>query len=143
MMEARSWTENEIRQLIFNEVTAGATMQKLNDSAKTLVDSTHAGFVETMGLHAETMRNLEVPASRIVVQEREMKTMRDEVSRILEDSRTFVSRTEAEQHEARSKLLLGVESLHAKQQSIVSFVEGVLATVSALQAQLNVVTDWF
>ena len=108
-----------------------------------MLDNTRSGFVETMGLHAETVRNLEAQASRILVQEREMKTMRDEVPRILEDSRNFVSRTEAEQNEARSKLLLEVESLHAKQQSIVSFVESVPATVSALQAQLNVVTDWF
>ena len=100
MMEARSWTEQEVRQLIFNELTVGTTMQQLNDSVKTLVDSTRSGFVETMGLHTETMRNLKVQASRIVVQERELKTMRDEVSRILEDSRTFVSRTEADQNEA-------------------------------------------
>ena len=31
MMEARSLTEQELRQLIFNEVIAGATMQQLND----------------------------------------------------------------------------------------------------------------
>ena len=112
------------------------TLQGLNESVKSLVDETQSGFMETM-------RNLEFQASQIVVQEHEMKTMRDEVSRILEDSRTFVSRTEAEQNEARAKLLLEVESLHAKHQSTVSVVEGVPATVSSLQAQLNLVTDWF
>ena len=56
-----------------------------------------------------------------------MKQMRDEVSCILEDSRTFVSKTEADQNDARAKLLLEVEGLHAKEQSIVVFVEGVPA----------------
>ena len=124
MMESRSWTEQELRTLIFNEVTAGVTLQHLNESVRTLVDGTHAGFVETMGLHAETMKNLELQASRSVVQERDMKQMRDEVSRIREDSRTFVFRTEAEHNEALSKLLLEVEGLHAKQQSIVTFCRG-------------------
>ena len=104
MMAAREWSEQNICQLIYQEVTAGATMQQLNDSAKTLVDGTHAGFVEMMGLHSETMRNLEVLASRIVVKDREMKTMRDEVSHVLEDSRSFVTQTEAEQTAARAML---------------------------------------
>ena len=133
MMEARSWTEQELRTFIFNEVTAGVTLQHLNESVRTLVDSTHSGFVETMGLHSETMRNLEVQASRMVAQERDMKQMRDEVSRIFEDSRTFVSKTEADQNDARAKLLLEVKGLHAKQQTIVACVEGVPAQVSEAQ----------
>ena len=65
MMEARSWTEQELRAIIFNEVTQGNTVQSLNESVRSLISETHSGFVETM-------RNLEVQASRIVVQEREV-----------------------------------------------------------------------
>ena len=84
MMRARSWTEQELRTIIFNEVTQGNTVQSLNESMRILIGETYSGFVETM-------KNLEQQASRIVVQEREMKTMRDEVTRILDDSLTFVT----------------------------------------------------
>ena len=56
MMEARSWTQQEFRELIFNEVTQGATVQSLNESAKSLINETQSGFIETM-------KNLEKQAS--------------------------------------------------------------------------------
>ena len=136
MMEARSWTEQELRTLILNEVTQSATVQSLNESVKSLADDTQSGFIETM-------RNLEVQASRIVVQEREMKTMRDKESRIFGDSQTFVTRVEAEQNQARSKLLLECESLNIKQQSIVNYVESLQPQVDDLKSQMALVSDWF
>ena len=93
---------------------------------KSLVDETQSGYIETM-------RNLEQQAFRIVVQEREMKTMRDEVSRILEDSQTFVTRVEKEQNEARAKLLLECDALNTKQQSIVSYVESLQPQIVELK----------
>ena len=62
-----------------------------------------------------------------------MKTMCDEVSRILEDNRSFVAQTQAEQADAKAKLILEAEALHAKQQAIVAFVEGVAATVDGAE----------
>ena len=126
MMEARSWTEQELRTMIFNEVTQGNTVQSLNESMRTSIGETHSGFVETM-------KNLEQQASRIVVQEREMKTMRDEVSRILEDNQTFVTRVENEQSEAQAKLALELDASHTQQQAIVTFVETLQPQVVDLQ----------
>ena len=103
---------------------------------KSLIDETRSGFIETM-------RNLEMQASRIVVQEREMKTMRDEVSRILEDSQLFMTRVEAEQNEARAKLLLECDSLNTKQQAIVDFMESLQPQVAHLKSQVTLVNDWF
>ena len=61
LMEDRSWTEQELRAIIFNEVTQGNTVHSLNESVRSLIDETQSGFVETM-------RSLEVQASRIIVQ---------------------------------------------------------------------------
>ena len=82
-MAAREWSEPDIRQLIVQRFIASTTKQQLKESVKVLDDGTNAGFIDTM-------RNLEVQAFQIVIQEREMKIMRDEVSRMLEDSRSFV-----------------------------------------------------
>ena len=66
MMAAREWSENDVRQMIFDEVTSREAMRPLNESIKVLVDETRAEF-------SETIRNLEVQASQIVIQERDMK----------------------------------------------------------------------
>ena len=124
------------RAIIYNEVTQGNTVQSLKESARSLIVETQTGFVETM-------RSIEVQASRIVVQEREMKTMRDEVSRILEDSQTFVSRVEAEQKAARTKFLLECDALNTKQQSIVAYVELLHPHIVEIKREMTVVTDWF
>ena len=107
MMSAREWSETDIRQLIFQEVSTGDTMRHLNTSIQVMVDETHAGF-------PEIMRWFEVQVSQITIQEREMKKMSDEVAHIFDDSRAFVSQTQAEQVEAKAKLIFEVQVSHGK-----------------------------
>ena len=72
-----------------------------------------------------------------------MKTMRDEVSRILVDSQTFVARVKHEQNEARTKLLLECDTLNTKQHAIVSYVESLQPQVADLNVQMTAVNEWF
>ena len=135
-MDARSWTEQEIRTLIFNEVTQGSTGQSLNESVRLLVDETRAGFVETM-------KSFEKIAGQITVLERETKKASDEIARILGDCQTYVARVEIEQNEARAKLALELESSHTQQQAIVKFIETLQPQVADLKVQMTAVNEWF
>ena len=75
------------------------------------------------------MRNFEMQASQIVIQERNMKNVSDEIVRILDDSRIFVMGTKAEQVEAKSTMILEVQALHEKQ-------------LTKLKTQLVTVNAW-
>ena len=136
MMEARSWTPQELRDIIFDEVTRGNTVQTLNESMRTLIDATHTSF-------AETMKAFEITAGRITIQERENKKAKEEIERILGDCQTFVSHVQAEQTEARAKLTLELESSRGHQQTIVKFVEALQPQVAGLEVQMTTVNEWF
>ena len=136
MMEARSWTEQELRTLIFNEVTGGNTCQALNESMRVLVTETNASF-------AETLKALEITAGRITIQERENKKSSDEIERILGDCQTFVSQVQSEQNEARAKLAFELEASHTKQQAIVAYVESLQPQVASLKLEMEAVNAWF
>ena len=71
MVAVREWAEFDARQMIFNEITSGETLGHLNASIKILVEETLAGF-------SDTIRSLEMQASQIVIQERNMKSVCDE-----------------------------------------------------------------
>ena len=128
-LAARSWSEVEICDLILCEVSQGNTMQRLTEMSQGLVDSTHAGF-------ADTMHTFEMQAGQLTVQERLVKEARDEVPRmsdeitsILADCRSFVLETRAETEATRTttetaQTTMGVQvqELHDRQQAIATRV---------------------
>ena len=89
VLEVRTWSEHDICQLILREVTSGTTMQRLNEMTSGQVTQTQSAF-------ADTLRQLELQANQITVQEREIKRAEEEVTKILEDGQTFVTQTKAE-----------------------------------------------
>jgi hypothetical protein len=129
-------TEQEMRALIQNELTAGVTSQLLNTSMRALIDATHQSF-------AETMKAFEITAGRISVQEREGKKSSDEIERILGDCQTFVQQVKAEQDAGRATLALEFEASHTKQQAIVSYVESLQLQVADLKLEMEAVNAWF
>ena len=89
-MEARSWSMDEICQLILREVSQGDTMQRLNEMTSGQVALTQSAF-------ADTLRQFEIQAGQITLQEREIKRAEEEeVKKILEDGQAFVAQTQAE-----------------------------------------------
>ena len=139
MAEARTWTEAEIRNLIQIEVSTRQTMVILNAAIATGELSNSVGQVAATAhaVFADTIRALEIQAGQITVQEREIKKASDEIARILGDSHTFVAETRAQADASKTELIQQVEALHAKQQDIVKFVDGVPETVAVLQEKLN------
>ena len=136
MAAAATMSEQEMRALIQNELTAGVTSQLLNTSMRALIDATHASF-------AETMTAFEITAGRISVQEREGKKSSDEIERILGDCQLFVSRVESEQNDARAKLARELEASNAKQKEIVDYVESLAPQVESIKVQMETVNSWF
>ena len=97
-LEARSWSEQEIRQLIIAEAQSGKTYQAVATAIGNIVSKTYATF--------------EAQASQILVQERQVKTNADEIGRVLEDCRAFVQQTQSDTNAAKLAMTLEVEALH-------------------------------
>ena len=81
MMPAREWSEADIRQLIFQEVSSDETMRHSSASTQGLVDTTHEGF-------AETMRAFEIQAGQITAQGRNFQQDLDEMRGLLNELQT-------------------------------------------------------
>ena len=144
MMEARSWTQQEIRELIQIEVSIGLTMVILKSAITSGELSTNVGQVAATAhaALADTIRAFQMTTGQITVQEREINKASDEIARILGDCRTFVEQTQTQAVTSRTEMIQRVEALHAKQQDIVKFVDGVPETVAALQEKLRTISDW-
>ena len=109
-LEARSWSEQELHRLIFAEVQSGETYQAVATASGSIV--------------AELYSTSEARASRITIQERQVKTHADEIGRVLEDRRTFVQQTRDESEAAKLAMTAEANSLQADLQDIVRLVEG-------------------
>ena len=116
--EARSWSEQELRQLILAEMQSGETYQAVATAIGSIVAETYATF--------------KAQASQITIQECQVKTNADEIGRVLEDCRTFVQQTRDESNAAKLSMTAEVNALQTKLQDIVKFVEGVPETMSSL-----------
>ena len=136
-MEARPWSEQEICQLIFREVSQGDTMQRLNEMTSGQVALTQSAF-------ADTLRQFEIQAGQITVQEREIKRAEEEVKKILEDGQAVVAQSQAELLSTKAEMAQQLESIHSQQRDIVTFVDGMPKSdvVEALKTKLEPIDHW-
>ena len=104
-LEARSWSDQQVCQLILAEVRSVETYQAVATAIGNIVAETYATF--------------EAQVSQITIQERQVKTNADEIGSVLEECRTFVQQTRDESNTAKLSMTAEVNTLQTKLQDIV------------------------
>ena len=136
-MESRTWTSNEIRELIQHEVASGNTMGILTQciangsmtESITAIANAASAHVNSLTAQAETNAR--------------------EIDRVLTDCRTFVDQTQKDSEGQKERLKLELDALQERFRDLVALVDKVPKTVEGLdskltevESKLTAVTDW-